>query len=244
VSPRWSAFPAYVSAAERQARAARAAARLGRRTPGLEPVLVTGRKVARSFWGQAWCRHLETYSDFATRLPRGRSYLRGGAVVDLKLTAGEVRSQVAGTRLYTVAITIDALPGKDWRALTTACGGQVDSLVALLEGRLPDEVMRLVTDPARGLFPRPRQIQMTCTCPDAAVMCKHVAATLYGVGVRLDDRPELLFVLRRTDPGDLVHAAASAVAAVPRTMGDQSLEELFGIDLAPAPPRRKRAARR
>jgi uncharacterized Zn finger protein len=235
-------FPRSLTVAERRERAA-AAARLGRRE-GTQPVVLSGRRVATTFWGKAWCKNLELYSDLASRLPRGRSYLREGALVDLKITPGQIRSQVAGTRLYQATVDIRPLPPAAWRALVAECAGRVDSLVALLEGRLPDEVMLLVTHPERGLFPRPRQIAMACSCPDGARMCKHLAATLYGVGARLDQRPELLFVLREVDPAALAPDAVHTLAApeIPTTLGDQSLAELFGIDLAPAPPpvRRKK----
>jgi uncharacterized Zn finger protein len=247
VSPRWSSFPRYVTVAERRERAEAAAARLGSGRAGLEPVAVSGRRMVTTFWGKAWCENLESYSDLASRLPRGRSYLRSGAVVDLKIAAGQVRARVAGTRLYEATVTIRPLPSPAWRSLVAECAGRVDSLVALLEGRMPDQVMHVVTHPERGLFPRPRQITMTCSCPDGAVMCKHLAATLYGVGARLDQRPELLFVLRRIDAADLVPAAVGAlVADETPALGGQSLEDLFGIDLAPARtpahdrPRRKR----
>jgi uncharacterized Zn finger protein len=243
----WSSFPAYVSVAERRERAARTAARLGKKGPPLDPVVVTGRLAARTFWGKAWCKNLEAYSDFASRLPRGRSYLRSGAVIDLQVAAGEVRARIVGSDLYLVSVTIKPVPDRTWQAVVGECAGRIDSLVALLEGRMPDEVMRLVTDPARGLFPEPRQIRMTCSCPDRAVMCKHVAAALYGVGARLDQRPELLFVLRQIEAGALVQAAAGALAgaAPAAALGGQDLEALFGIELAPAePPPRKRRRKR
>jgi uncharacterized Zn finger protein len=241
----WSPFPAYVSVADRKARAELAVARLRRKGgEALAPVAVVGRgrQTATTFWGKAWCRNLEGYGDFANRLPRGRSYLRCGAVIDLQIAAGEVRAKVMGSELYEVSVRIKALPPPQWKTVVGDCAGRIDSVVALLEGRLPDEVLALITDPTRGLFPTPRQITMLCSCPDGAMVCKHVAAALYGVGVRLDQRPELLFVLRKIDPGDLVHAAAGALAAAPAEPGalaGQDLEALFGIALTEAPPVQK-----
>jgi uncharacterized Zn finger protein len=251
MSPRWSRFPRYVTVADRRARAEAAAARLGK-GKGLDPVAISGRQVATTFWGKAWCQNLESYSDFATRLPRGRSYLRSGAVVDLKIAAGEIRARVAGTSLYTVEVSIRPVAARAWQEIVTACAGRVDSMLALLEGRIPDQVLRLVTDPGRGLFPEPRHIDLDCSCPDSATMCKHLAAVLYGVGARLDQRPELLFTLRGVEPTELVHQAASAIGAAARApaLEGQSLEELFGIELAPEgkPPvrrgRKKPAPRR
>jgi hypothetical protein len=237
----WNDFPRYVSAGEKRARAAQAAARLTRGSKGraLSPVVLAGHRIAATFWGKAWCDNLESYADFAHRLDRGRSYVRQGAVIDLQIEAARVRSKVAGTRLYDVEVSIHPLEPPRWKALVAGCGDRIESVVALLEGRLPDEVLRLVTHRERGLFPAPRQISLTCTCPDWAEMCKHVAATLYGVGARLDERPELLFLLRGVDPGDLVHAAADRLGAAPGGSGSGArlieagdLGALFGIELA------------
>jgi len=237
----WSSFPRYVSVGEKRARAARAVARLVKRRkgPAPSPVVLAGRKIAATFWGKAWCDNLESYADFAYRLDRGRSYVRHGAVVDLQIEATRVRSMVAGTRLYDVAVTIRPLERSRWKALVAGCGDRIDSVVSLLEGRLPEEVLRLVTHREQGLFPAPRQIAMTCTCPDWAGMCKHVAATLYGVGARLDQRPDLLFLLRGVDHNDLVHAAVERLGTAPaaasrgaRLVEGGDLAALFGIELA------------
>jgi uncharacterized Zn finger protein len=90
-----------------------------------------------------------------------------------------------------------------------------------------------------GLFPPPSAIRFTCSCPDYAIMCKHVAAVMYGVGVRLDDSPELLFTLRGVSIDELVDAAVAELPAVPssssRVLASDGLAALFGIDLvAPA----------
>jgi uncharacterized Zn finger protein len=257
----WSPFPPYVSAAEKRARAAAAIARLrklaGKKGRPPEPVTLEGRRIATSFWGKAWCDNLESYADFAYRLERGRGYVRSGAVVDLHLVAGRIEARVSGSELYEVQIDIERLRPGRWKELAGRCAGAVSSLVGLLRGELPDEVMRAVTDRQTGLFPEPRHIQMRCSCPDAASLCKHVAASLYGVGTRLDARPELLFQLRGVDPQDLVEQAAAglATAAAPAAAATLVLDAgdlgaLFGIevragDLAPAPAvsRRRRAAK-
>jgi uncharacterized Zn finger protein len=255
------AFPAYLTAAERRARAA-AAARGLQQSGGarkLEPITVSGRALVQSFWAQAWCKNLESYADFAHRLARGRSYARTGAVIDLQIAAGRIEARVSGTRLYTVEIGIAPLAASRWEKLARACTGRIGSLVALLRGQLPDEVMQAVTDRDGGLFPEPRQLDISCSCPDWATVCKHVAATLYGVGVRFDSRPELLFVLRGVDPADLLEQASRGLAQPPgagaATLAGstEDLAALFGIDLVdvlpppaarkkrkPAPARRRR----
>jgi len=217
-----------------------------------DPIVIQGRKITRTFWGRAWCENLERYSDFASRLPRGRNYARNGSVLDLRIVPGGVRAYVAGHELYTVDVSIAALPGRRWRAVVSACGSEIGSLIALLRGELPDRVLAVLTDGRRGLFPEPREIRMRCSCPDAAVMCKHVAATLYGVGVRLDQRAELFFTLRQVDQEDLV-AGASARDVIGRRSDDgrrkriasDDLANIFGIEMLPeaeerTPPRRRR----
>ena len=233
-------FPPYVSAAERRALATAAANALTKRGQKLEPVRTSGLAIAKSFWGKAWCDNLERYSDLESRLPRGRTYVRRGAVIDLKVTAGKVTARVSGSELYEIEISIDALPPVRWRALLKECAGKIDSLIELLQGKLSASVMALVTHPEQGLFPELEQIELSCSCPDHASMCKHVAAALYGVGARLDERPELLFLLRGVDHQALIAAAGEGGVTAPRrgrakkdprVLEASSLSELFGIEI-------------
>jgi uncharacterized Zn finger protein len=227
----------YVSVAERQRKAAAEAQRLSKKGKALDPVVIDGRTIARTFWGKAWCDNLERYSDFATRLPRGRSYARNGSVIDLQIAAGEVSALVSGSSLYRVAIRITAVDEDCWAALGKDCAGAIDSLVALLQGTLSAPIMERVTRAGTGLFPTPSEIELDCTCPDWADMCKHVAAVLYGVGARLDRQPELLFALRGVDEKELIASAGqggSLTASPPsaRVLVGGGLAELFGIELA------------
>jgi hypothetical protein len=231
-------YPEYVSVAERQRRAQREVAKLRRQGRRVEPVLAMGRQLAGTVWGKAWCANLEAYSDFESRLPRGRSYLRNGQVLDLEVRPGKVRALVSGTELYTVSVKVKPLPPARWRKLVQACAGQVASVVELLQGRLPKPVMEVLCRPGEGLFPTPAEISFSCTCPDFATLCKHVAASLYGVGVRLDTAPRLLFTLRQVDGAQLVTGAVAglaeqAPAAVPTLSAGSDLGGMFGIELAP-----------
>jgi len=229
-----------VPVAERRAKAQRQLEKQRKKGEVLEPVTIQGRTIARTFWGQAWCRHLESHSDFSNRLPRGRSYVRNGSVCDLKIEPGRVRARVAGTSLYAVDIAIRKLPPARWQAIRKACAGGIASAIELLQGRLSNSVMAIITHRTEGLFPRPAEIELKCSCPDYAVMCKHVAATLYGVGARLDDRPELLFVLRGADHLALIDEAfqvgSQAVRETPSEWKEADLSEVFGVDIETAPP--------
>jgi uncharacterized Zn finger protein len=233
-------WPPYLPVAERRERAERQVGLLARLGLQVQPVRISGRTVARSVWGRTWCHHLESFSDYANRLPRGRSYVRHGAVVHLELVAGRILALVHGTETYHVEITVGALDPGRWQEMIRTCAGQVDSLLALLRGEVPPEVMAVVADRDRGLLPRPGEISLACSCPDGAVMCKHVAAVLYGVGNRLDTAPELLFELRGVAPDDLLAGAATAgpttAAAGTDTLDAADLGEIFGLQLDdPAP---------
>jgi uncharacterized Zn finger protein len=209
----------------------------------VSPVRIEGRQIARTFWGKAWCEHLEKFSDYENRLPRGRTYVRNGAVCHLDIKKGEVQAKVIGSHLYDVKVKVKTLPGDRWKAVKDRCGGKVSSLLDLLRGRLSERVMEVVTDRDRGLFPLPKEISLDCSCPDWAEMCKHVAGVLYGVGARLDEKPELLFLLRGVNHEELVGSAqAGSVIARGKKGGkhkklsDGNLEEVFGIELtAPSP---------
>ena len=243
----WGWAP-YVSVASRKARAEKATAALRKKGGALEPVSIEGRTIARTFWGKSWCRNLERYGDYANRLPRGRSYLANGLVVDLKVAAGRVTALVQGSHLYEVEVSVARLPEPRWKEIRSECAGKIDSLVELLSGRLSEAVMAVVTRPGAGLFPAPAEIRMRCSCPDSARLCKHLAAALYGIGARLDRSPELLFLLREVDHLELVTAAAEAPVAAATTSEDTlagaDLSSIFGIDLEGGEARPKAAARR
>jgi len=233
---RWKATP---TVAEKRRQAEKRLAKLSKTGGGLSPVVLEGRKIATSFWGKAWCENLERYSDYANRLPRGRSYVRHSCVIDLEIGKGEISAQVSGSSLYRIKIIIASLDAKTWNDICRDCSASIDSMVELLQGRLSKSVMDRVCRPADGLFPAPKSIRMSCSCPDGAYMCKHVAAALYGVGARLDSRPELLFLLRGVDQRELI-AQVTAAPATPasstpfksdKVLGGADLSALFGLDL-------------
>ena len=244
----------YVPVAARRARALMKMENLRKKGLDIKPVEIEGRKIARTFWGEAWCDHLESFSDYENRLPRGRTYVRNGSVCHLDIAKGDVKAMVSGSELYAVKIAIKTLPRKKWKDVKNRCAGQIGSLLELLQGRLSKNVMSVVTDCNKGLFPMPGEISLKCSCPDWAVMCKHVAAVLYGVGTRLDEEPELLFVLRGVDHEELISAEVSVAATTSGTKGsrrriaDDTLADVFGIEMSedvttaktkPSPHRKK-----
>ena len=246
----------YVSVATRRQRAAKLVEKMRKRGKSVSPIEIEGRKIAVTFWGNAWCKNLEAYSDYANRLPRGRTYVRNGSVVDLQIEKERVTALVSGSRMYKVDIAIKPLAKKRWSSIKSECGGKIDSLVELLQGSLSKGVMEVVTRKGEGLFPAPREISLSCSCPDWATMCKHVAATLYGVGARLDHEPELLFVLRGVDPAEMMEAAikrppTGAGFQRGRVLEAADLSSVFGVDIEldetsadDVPTRPKRPAKR
>jgi uncharacterized Zn finger protein len=238
----------YVPVAQRRREAQRAVDKSRKAGKTLSPVALAGRTIASTFWGKAWCENLERYSDFANRLPRGRSYVRNGAVVDLAIGEGEIIARVMGSRLYRTTVKVAPVPNVRWRAIAADCAGSIDSLVELMQGRLSTSVMERICREGSGLFPAPREIAFECTCPDWASMCKHVAAVLYGVGARLDKAPELLFTLRKVDAAALIAGAGDrlplgAKAPAARKLLDAAkISEVFGIEMAGAAAPKPRAA--
>ncbi len=248
---RYSFFPPRKSKGERIEDAAKKIKMLEKKGEKLSPVTLEGSRIAKTFWGKAWCDNIESYRDYAYRLERGRSYVRSNSIIDLGIDAGTVKARVMGSSLYRVAVTVKPVPAVRWKQIRKACAGQIGSLVELLRGRISEAVMAVMTDHKTGLFPSPAEISFSCSCPDGACMCKHVAAAMYGIGHRLDTQPELLFLLRGVNTADLIASAvlvqsAGAETAGADTLASEELADVFGVELddkpapersAPKPPR-------
>jgi uncharacterized Zn finger protein len=236
-----SGWPPYIPVATRRKQAERAVKNLAKKGQALSPVQITARRIATTFWGKAWCDNLESYRDFANRLPRGRAYLRNGSVLDLQIAPCEIRAMVSGSSLYDVTIKIGALPKTQWQATCRDCAGGIDSLIELLKGQFSKGVMERICQQGKGLFPKPSEIEFYCSCPDYASMCKHIAAVLYGVGARLDQQPELLFQLRAVNQNELVanlNSELPLVKARPdaaRLLLDDDISALFGLEMEEEP---------
>jgi uncharacterized Zn finger protein len=227
----------YVPVAARRSNAEKKLAKFKMNGQGISPVTIEGRAIAKSFWGKSWCANLERYSDYENRLPRGRTYVRNGSVVDLQISKSKVLAVVSGSDLYRVTITIAPVTAIRWKAICRDCAGTIDSLVELLQGRLSKGVMDRVCREDDGLFPALKEIKLSCSCPDWADMCKHVAAVLYGVGARLDEKPALLFELRGVDENQLLANAGqklslkTAVPATTKVLDDGDVAALFGLEM-------------
>jgi uncharacterized Zn finger protein len=243
----------YVSIAERRRTAMREIEKRRKKGQAISPVTIEGRAIAKTFWGKSWCENLENYSDYANRLPRGRTYVRNGSVIDLQINPGLIEALVSGSELYEVTLRIAPVGKSRWKSICSDCAGAIDSLVELLQGRFSKAVMERICRQRQGLFPSPAEIKRACSCPDWAGMCKHVAAVLYGVGARFDHQPELLFRLRDVDEKELIAGAGKALPLAKRApaagkiLGGSDLSDIFGLDMAQntgvdAMPRKKRPA--
>jgi len=235
-------FPKYVTVGERKRKAENKLKKLMKKNPGMKPVMIAGRAIATTWWGKAWNTNLERYADYANRIGRGRSYVRHSAVLDLRIESGRVTSLVQGSRSkpYAVTVEIKKISSTNWRNIKNACEGKFDSLKKLLSGKFPRALGDIFTQKGKGLFPTPDEIEFSCSCPDWASMCKHVAATLYGIGARLDKDSGLFFKLRNVKVGDLVSEAVAetskgilrkAERKTARVMEAADLSDVFGIDM-------------
>lgn len=235
-------YPRYVTVGEKKAKAAKKLEQMKKKNPEIHPVLLKGRTIARTWWAKSWNYNLERYADYSNRIGRGRSYVRHGAILNLRIDAGSVEALVQGSRSkpYSVNIGINPLNKKNRRDIQSACEGKLDSLQALLAGEFPEALREIFMARDRGLFPSPKEIKFSCSCPDWAYMCKHVAATLYGIGARLDEDPTLFFKLRQVEMKSLIARAVEdkthklltkAGNKSKRVIAESDLAGVFGIEM-------------
>ncbi len=224
-------YPEYVPVAQRIKNAQKKIEKLQKKGKNIVPLIKPGRKITTTFWGNSWCNHIESFSDYESRLARGRTLVRNGSVCHLEILNGKVNAMVAGSELYNINITIKNLNNSKWLNIKNFCSGKIGSILDLLSGNLSDSIMNIVCDQNSGLFPLPGEIELDCSCPDWAVMCKHVAAVLYGVGVRLESEPAEIFKLRGVNYEELIDIS-QAVTDIINTQGKSkrlSLELLSSV---------------
>ncbi|WP_411681488.1 SWIM zinc finger family protein [Clostridium thailandense] len=233
-------FYEYVSVEEKREKAKKSLEKLKKKNPDISPIIIEGRTIASKWWGKAWNKNLESYADFSNRIGRGRSYVRNGAVLDLKIKEGEVLALVqgSGSKPYNVVISIDKLSKTKWEKVTEICNHKIDTMETLLAGKFPKEFDEMFSASKNGLFPSPKEIHFKCSCPDSARMCKHIAAVLYGVGARLDEDPILFFKLRDIDFQELLKKSMeekmqsmlkNADKKSKRVIEDTDIFDLFGV---------------
>jgi uncharacterized Zn finger protein len=228
-------YPEYTPVSERRAAARRQIELLRKKDRDISPVVPEGKKIVTTWWGKAWVENLESYADYENRIGRGRSYLRNGMVLDLKISERAVRALVAGSRRqpYDVEIGIDPLSGARWNAIVSRIGRRISNAEDLAGGRFPDDLKEKFLRQGEGLFPSPEEIHLDCSCPDWAYMCKHVAAVLYGIGTRLDSDPLIFFTLRGIDCSELLKKSIDEkMNAMLRNADKKSSRVIDGADIA------------
>ncbi len=230
----------YVPVAQKKAEAKKVLEKLRKKNPNIEPVVINGNKIAKTWWGIAWTKNLESYADYSNRIGRGRSYVKNGFVLDLKIDKGIVTALVKGSsrKLYQVDIKVIPLSQEKWDRITAQCSHKIDGIAELASGQFPKELGEYFVTKDIGLFPSPKEIQLDCSCPDFAHMCKHVAAVLYGIGARFDEEPLLFFKLRNIDVDALIKKSMeekmssmlqNADSKTGRVMEDVDIADLFGL---------------
>ncbi len=236
----YDGFPSYTPQSVRKERNERKIKIMLKEEPDLKPVIIEGRNIAKTWWGKAWNNNLEIYADYSNRLARGRSYIRTGAIFDLKIETGVVNALVQGSRPnpYEVTVEIAPLDHELLEKIGELCQDNIKDLEELLQGKFPKELVRIFTLEEEGLFPRNEDIKFACTCPDWAYMCKHVVAVLYGIGNRFDQDPTLFFKLRNIDFSYLIsktieqkmdNMLKNANKPSKRILEDKDISELFGL---------------
>ena len=167
-------------------------------------VKIDGKVISSSWWGQMWCRNIENYSNIRNRLERGRTYIRQNTVKSLSISNNCAESQVQGhsKEPYRVIINIKTIEKSKYDNILNKCENSVDNLESLMTGSFPKEYQQFFTDEEYGLFPKSNEIDYNCTCLDYEKnmhMCKHIAATMYAIGNKLDNDPLIFFKLRGID---------------------------------------------
>ncbi len=173
----WFSYAPYVPVAERRRKAEALAKKMMGKGQMLAPIKLEGRAIATTFWGKAWCDNLEAYSDYANRLPRGRTYVRNGSVIDLQLSMGKITALVSGSELYKITIKIEPLSGSRWKEFRAVAAGKVTNLLDLLQGKLSKNILADITAKGSGLFPSPKEnhwivrVPIGPTCANMSQRC-------------------------------------------------------------------------
>jgi uncharacterized Zn finger protein len=168
---------------------------------------------SRTWWGQRFIAALEQFTD-PGRLGRGRSYASGGRILDYTLAKGTVTARVRGSinpyfgvykePIYTTSITIKAISAANWTKVIRRIASRADLVTKLLMNEMPDTIEDVFSELDLHLLPHSeRDFVTTCSCPDYANPCKHIAGVYYLLASALDNDPFLMFELRGLSRDDL-----------------------------------------
>ena len=168
---------------------------------------------SRTWWGQRFIAALEEFTDEA-RLGRGRSYASNGRIIEYTLSKGTVTAKVRGSinpyfgvykePIYKTSITIKAITSNDWAKVIRQIASRADLITKLLMNEMPDTIEDAFSGLGLHLLPHSeRDFETSCSCPDWANPCKHIAGVYYLLASALDNDPFLMFELRGLSREDL-----------------------------------------
>lgn len=195
----------YVSVEERKEKARKIIVKLSKKQE-IEPLEYNSNKKDKVWWAEMWENNMKEYADMQNRISRGRSYVKNGFVIDMKIKEGMIEALVMGSKSkpYNVDIRINKLSKINENKLIELTKGQITNLESFLNADFPKELEKALVDKEYGLFPTSKEIHFDCSCPDGADMCKHVAAVLFGISSKLTQNPLLFFTLRGIDVDKLI----------------------------------------
>ena len=159
------------------------------------------KKYGNTWWGKQWLNALNNI-DYSNRLPRGRTYANKGLTKNIMILRNRVTADVSGSRPrpYKVEYTFPAFSANDKAGILDIVTSNPLHLSRLLNRDLPEELHELCNKKGINLFPRSwRDIEGSCSCPDFAKPCKHMAAVLYKIANEIDQNPFLVFQLHDFD---------------------------------------------
>ncbi len=232
-------FYEYIPVGQKKLNAQKQIEKLRKKNPDISPVIIEGSKIATKWWGISWNKNLENYADYSNRIDRGRSYVKNGFVIDLKIYPGIVEALVMGSSNtpYKVRVDIEVMSQRDWNRVVSACSNKISNLDELISGKFPIELQELFTM-KNGLFPSSSEIDFSCSCPDWASMCKHVSAVLFAIGAKFDEDPLLFFKLRGIDFEYLIKKSVdeklknmmkNSEQKSKRVIEDEDIDDIFGL---------------
>ena len=206
--------------------------------------------IGEQWWSRRFIDVLESLG-MSGRLSRGRNYARAGQVIGFEISCGYVTAQVQGSRPrpYRVRIQVTPLTTPQWRRVEQALAGQALFRAKLLAGEMPQEIEQVFVDCGTPLFPRwARDMEMSCSCPDWEVPCKHLAAVCYVLAEAFDldpfgmlawrgrGREDLLASLRRLTAGEAEaqHRATGPLMDVADRPLAECLADFWSPGMSPA----------
>jgi uncharacterized Zn finger protein len=193
-------------------------------------------KFSRTWWGDRFIQALEQFTDDG-RLQRGRSYARGGKVLNFEIDKNHITAQVKGSinpyfgvykePTYHISIEIKPIAKLSWNQAIQNLSSKASVVSRMLLNEVPENIEDNFSDLGLNLLPHSsKDFTTRCSCPDYANPCKHIAGVYYLVASQLDNNPFLLFELRGLSKTELQTKLATS------PLGKALSEELNAKEIA------------